>query len=367
MKVLMVDTVDLDFNGITDCIYQYLRAMERTDIKMDVLAGAELNHALENKFHQLGIRVFHICNRKQKPMQYVLKLIKLVKQNQYDIVHVHGNSATMVFELLGAKIGGCKIRIAHSHNTTCQHVREDKILRPLFYHLVTERFACGKAAGKWLYGKNRFKIIPNGRDLDKFTFDEEVRNKVRSELGLNDSFVVGHVGGFNRQKNQAFVLKVYSELLKLRKNTKLVLIGDGELKEFIQEMADKMHLRNQVIFTGSISNVEDLLSAMDVMLLPSIHEGLPLVVLEWQAEGLSCFLSDNITRECKLSDLVHYLPLSDGAKKWAQIINQENYPERMEAQKAGKNALKVGGYDIVENAEQLKQIYRNLAASGGKG
>ena len=137
MKLLWITTVEINYNGISDCMYQYLQAMDKSGMEIDILAVKPSNPEYEKRFRDLGCRVIHLDCRNSNPPLYTIRLAKLIRKQQYDLVHVHGNSATMTFDLLGAKLGGCKVRIAHSHNTSCTHVTEDKILRPLFYHLVT--------------------------------------------------------------------------------------------------------------------------------------------------------------------------------------------------------------------------------------
>lgn len=362
MKVLVIDTVDVAYNGITDCIYQYLKAMDRTGLRIDILAGTESIDEVVKKFQLIGSEVYHIGNRKRNPLMYAWRLGRFVSRNKYDIVHVHGNSATMTFDLLGAKLGGCGIRIAHSHNTTCQHITEDRILRPLFYCLVTDRFACGQKAGEWLFRKRDFKIIPNGRDLQKFSYSELDRKDYRRKLKLEDVLVIGHIGGFNQAKNQKFALEVFAEILKHDRRSKIVFAGEGELLEDVKKYAEELKVDDSSIFLGAISDVNKLLSAIDIMIMPSLHEGMPLVILEAQSEGVPCVLSDSITRECGISDLVKYLPLSEGAEKWAKVISGVKVVNRHEAQERGRRALKREGYDIRENARDLRILYEKLAA-----
>lgn len=360
MKILVIDTVDMNYNGITDCIYQYLHAMDHTDLHADVLAGTEANDEMVNKFRLIGSEVYHIGNRKKDPLGYAWRLGKLVKQNGYDIVHVHGNSATMTFDLLGAKIGGCRSRIAHVHSTSCEHMKEDKILRPLFYYLATERFACSQEAGEWLFGKKEYRIIPNGRDLRRFSYNEAARKEYRRKLNLKDDLVIGHIGGFNQAKNQRFALEMFAEVLKLRENSWIVFAGDGELLESMREFAKELKIENRVFFLGAISDIEELLSAIDIMVLPSLYEGMPLVALEAQAEGVPCIVSDTITRKCSVSSLVKFLSILDSKENWAKEVVQTVFIDRNESGKEGKKALKEAGYDIVENAKSLKILYQSM-------
>lgn len=360
MKILIIDTVDVDYNGITDCIYQYLNAMDHTDLQIDILAGTVVNSKTAAKFRIIGSEVIHIGNRKKDPFGYVWRLGKLVKQNGYDIIHVHGNSATMTFDLLGAKIGGCSTRIAHVHSTRCEHMREDKILRPLFYNLTTERFACSQEAGEWLFDKKDYKIIPNGRDLRRFSYRETAREEYRKRLNLKDELVIGHIGGFSQVKNQKFALEIFAEVLKMHENSWIVFAGDGELLEEMKAYAKELKVGKKAIFLGAVADVDKLFAAIDIMILPSLYEGLPLVVLEAQAEGLPCLVSDTVTRKCSVSDLVKFLPLSDDKENWAKRVVQISCINRNESCIEGQKALKKAGYDIIDNAKYLKKLYENM-------
>lgn len=363
MKLLWITTVEINYNGISDCMYQYLQAMDKSKMEIDILAVKPSNPEYEKRFLDLGCRVIHLDFRNSNPPLYTIRLAKLIRKQRYDLVHVHGNSATMTFDLLGAKLGGCKVRIAHSHNTSCTHVTEDKILRPLFYHLVTERYACGKAAGEWLYRGRSFTVIPNGRDLKRLTYSRELREKFRRQWNMEEAFVIGHVGSFNEVKNQEFTVDIFQKISEKNPNARLVLMGDGERMDAVKAQCQELGIAERVLFLGNVPNVAELLNAMDLMLLPSRHEGLPLVVMEWQASGLPCVLSDVITRECGLCDLVQYLPLDAGAEEWADVIADTRIPERENACRMGQKALKAAGFDLEENAQNLKEMYQRLIQS----
>ena len=242
--------------------------------------------------------------------------------------------AIMSIELLIAKLSGCQVRIAHSHNTTCDYKKVDKLLRPLFYHMYTDAFACGEEAGKWLYRKHPFIVINNGRDINKYRFDGEKRCKMRQQLGINDNtLLIGHVGNFNNQKNQKFLIMIFQEIINMNQDAKLYLMGEGSTREKLERLVDSLGLKDKVFFTGSITNIPDMLQAMDVMVFPSLHEGLPLVVVEWQIAALPCLISDTITKSCVYTKLIKFESLEKNYVEWAkQIIemklsNREQYAE----------------------------------------
>lgn len=263
----------------------------------------------------------------------------------------------MSIELYLAKLLGCKIRIVHSHNTTCDHKVIDKMLRPIFYKSYTKALACGEDAGRWLFKNRTFKIIKNGRDIKKYEFNKQKRIQMRNKLNIDDStLAIGHVGNFNAQKNQAFLLKVLDSLIKKEKNVKMFFMGDGELRKSIEEDSVKLGLSDYICFTGSISNVPDMLQAMDFMLLPSKHEGLPLVVIEWQIAGLPCIISDVVTKECAYMDSVYFLSLED-ENKWRDKILEIGRVERKENDFSILVNTQKNGYDLEKNIKELQNCF----------
>ena len=245
IKVLVINTLAIDYNGVTDCILQYLKAMDKKNMQIDILSTVSLNSELEKKFLRLGCTIIQLENRKQNPIMYVWKLAGLVRREKYNIVHAHGNSATLTFDMLGAFLGKCKVRIAHGHSTQCGSKLVDMLLRPFFYKLYTCGISCGKDVGDWLFKRHKFQILPNGRELSLYKYNVKNRQEIRVKYNLGNSLVIGHIGRFNKPKNQEFVLEIFMELQKLQKNAKLLLVGDGILFGNIQNCEIK-GLRNML-------------------------------------------------------------------------------------------------------------------------
>ena len=196
--------------------------------------------------------------------------------------------------------------------------------------------------------------MKNGVNLDKFCYSAEARDRMRKEYGLKDCRVIGHVGGFNRQKNHTFLLDIFSEAVKADPNARLVLIGDGYLRPQIEEKIKRLHLEEKILLLGLRSDVNELIQGMDVMVMPSLYEGLPLVAVEWQAAGLPVLLSDTITQEAKIADNVEFERLDAPAAVWAKRALQ------MSALPNNPNAaaqVRAAGYDIADNAQKLRQLY----------
>ena len=219
-------------------------------------------------------------------------------------------------------------------------------------------FACGQEAGKWLFGARPYQLIKNGRDIKEYKFDELKRAALRRQLEVhNEDLLIGHVGNFNRQKNQEYLINVFAELLQLNPNSWLYLMGDGKNKQKCMELADKLRISNRVIFTGSITNVPDMLQAMDVMVLPSLHEGLPLVVVEWQMSGLPCLVSDTVTNECVFTDLVYFMSLEEEYLKWENRIITLGKTDLLTNSKIAIDNAIEAGFDIELEASRLQEFF----------
>ncbi|MCC8155797.1 MAG: glycosyltransferase family 1 protein [Oscillospiraceae bacterium] len=316
----------------------------------------EVKPEIRKKIQDLGCTVLELPSRRTNTLNYFVSLVKVIRKQKIDVVHAHGNSGTLAIEMLAAKLGGCRKRIAHSHNTQCDQVKADKLLRPLLNVTYTIALACGEDAGRWLFGSRPFQILKNGRDFNIYSYNAQTRERVRLEYNLGNSLTLGHVGGFFEQKNHRFISRIYHEIVKMQPTAKLFMIGDGPLKPEIEELC--ADIKDNVIFTGSIDNVQDLLQAMDVMILPSLFEGLPLVAVEWQINGLPCLLSDKVTRECAATEQVEFVPLEAGESVWAEkAIQAADGCERSANSRAAKENLKKLGFDIRDNTTKLQNIY----------
>lgn len=362
IKVFHIMTSGLRREGISSTQLEFFRHMDQGAFKIFVAAVCDNDQEMIREFERIGCKVIEFPNRRKQTVRYFWKLISVMREMKPDIVHIHGSSAVMCIELLAAKMTGIRIRIAHSRNTTADHAKADRILRPLFNSLYTDGMACGEDAGRWLFGDKTFTVIHNGKDFQKFTYDEGVREVKRRELGLTDKMVVGHVGRINNQKNHEFLLKVFNEFQRKHTNAILYLMGNGELIGDVKQQAERMEIADKVIFAGSVEDVAERLQAMDIMVFPSRYEGLPNVVLEWQAEGLPCLISDRITQECIVTDWVEYASIDDAPLMWVDKMEQmlNKYTDRGNQAKQGIFALKQRGFDIEDSAKQLEDIYLKL-------
>ena len=360
MRILVVNTIGLEYEGITSSILSYLAAMDRKGMTIDFVAVKTPNPCILSEIEKMGCSVYRLPARNQRPAAYFLELRRLIARNRYDIVHAHGNSATLFVEMLAARMGGCRLRIAHSHSTFCEHPVFDRLLRTLFYLCYTDALACGEGAGHWLFSGRPFLVIPNGKDINKFAFDPQARMEYRKKYGLEKKIVIGHVGNFIRLKNHFFLIDAFRELAATDCTYQLVLIGDGPLRPEIEHRIWEYGLQERVLLAGRTHDVPHFLQAMDIMALPSLYEGLPNVVLEWQIAGLPCIVSDKVTSECKVTELVSFVPLEDGPAAWAEVFKKIKIPDRSAIDQQVRAKMAEAGYDIRENVKLLKAHYQQM-------
>ena len=354
MKVLLINTVPLASNGISTFIINSAIGLSKRNIDVTIAASNLVNDKLKQKLHNNNIKLVEFSNRNKQPFNYFNCLKKYLKENSFDVVHVNGNSTTMAIELLAAKLAKIRLRIAHSHNTTTEHPVVNRILYPIFEYSVNGRLACNNAAGEWLYKKKDFLVIRNGIDLDKYEYSDKDRQIIREKYNIHeDEKILGHVGVFNYQKNQSFLIKV---LKRLPQNYKLLLIGDGPDKKEVEKEIKKYNLIDRVIFTGNVENIPAYLSAMDIFVLPSRFEGQPFVLIEASASGLNNIVSDRVSRETNICENITYASLENFDEWKKQIVGAQKF-DRKKASKQNACILRSKEYDTLTNVAKLIEFY----------
>ena len=352
MKILHIPTGGLFSDGIGTFIYSYLEYMNLNEIEVTILATNKPLLEDKIKFKALGVQVVEIERKKSSILAYMRNFLKLLKTEKYDIVHVHGSSALMSVELSIAKIMGVPVRIAHSHNTTCNHILLDRILRPFFNTLYTQSWACGVKAGEWLFKNKQFKVIHNARDVEKYRFNSNSRQIFREMYSLKENVLtLGHVG--------RFLLDLMDELNSKNKNVKLFLVGEGEKIVDIKNDVKLRKLEDSIVFLNRYSDMQSFVSAMDIMLLPSLYEGLPLVAIEWQINGVQSFLSTTISDECVFTNSIQQLPI-DNVNIWVKAIEDFSYIDRIEKSIQNIDLAQKSNYDIRIEAKNLENMYKKL-------
>lgn len=310
--------------GIETFIMNVYRNIDRNKVQFDFLVHNEKKEFYDDEIEKLGGKIHRLTFKDDKNIfKYIRDLNNFFKNHkEYTIVHGHMQSMMPLY-LLIAKINGVKIRIAHSHNGNYEKTIKGTILHIFsrFARLFsTHNFACSDVAGKYLFGKNSYDIIYNAIDIDKFVFDGKVREEVRKKMCVENKFVIGHIGRFELQKNHRYLLKIM-ESLRDRKDIVLWLIGEGKLESDVKEYIVSNNLEEQVIILGLRNDVHKLYQAMDLFLLPSLYEGLPVVGIESQISGLNCIFSNNITSELKKTSKVEYIGISnEELQLWSESI-----------------------------------------------
>lgn len=361
VRVLMVLTVRFAKNGITNSVLNAISRLDPSRVRCDLVSPNEPDADAKAAFERTGGSVFVLDGRNRDPLAYMRALSNLIQKRQIEVLHAHGNSATLFVEMRAGIRGGAKARIAHSHNTTCKMKLADRLLRGAFYRSYTSAMACSAAAGEWLFPNRTFEVLNNAVETERFRFQEALRTEARAALGLEkDAFAVLHVGAFNAQKNQKFLIGAFAELLQTRAKAALLLVGDGENRALCEALADRRNIAQNVRFLGWRDDMPALFSAADAFALPSLHEGLPLSLIEAQCAGLTSFASDRVTREAALTELVSFHPI-DSERAFALALAKAEAQNREAASKEAICQIKAAGYDVSDNAEWLMRKYESLA------
>lgn len=351
--------------GVESVIMNYYRNIDKTKVQFDFICDNDSTDIPYEEIDKLGGKVILIPPY-QKIFQYHKELKRILKDGKYQIVHSHINTLS-VFSLFAAKCAKVPIRIAHSHSTTNSKEKKKnfikQILRPFSKIFATDYFCCSELAGRWLFGnkmyeKNKVFLLNNAIDLNKFCYDEKIREEKRKELGISkNTFVVGHVGRFVEQKNHLFLIDIFSELKKIKSDSILLLVGQGPLLSTVKEKVKKLNLENSVLFLGQRNDVNELYQVFDLFLLPSLYEGLPVVGVEAQATGNLCFLSNDMTKETKVLDSTVFMSLDDSANKWAKrILECSNSYKKHNTKEEVSNY----GFNIRNESNKLMDKYFEL-------
>lgn len=355
-KILMICTVEFEYNGITKVIKNILEYMDLSNYCVDMVVGDKYDATVKNsilpkinKFYDLGFR-------KQNLKKYISSIYKLMKNNKYDVVHIHGNSSTMSFESITARICHVKKIIAHCHNNKTTHPYLNTILNPFLKLTITDALACSDSAGRWLFGKYPFHIYKNGIEVEKYFYKIGIREKIRNQLELGNELIIGHVGLFNNQKNQRYLLSVLEALADQGINAKLLLIGNGPLESEFKKIASEKGLESRIVILEHRADVNELLMAMDVFAFPSKWEGFGIAILEAQASGLKCIASNNVSKEVNISEKLEYVSLED-LNKWVLLCSKTEIEGRVERSKDAIEKIIIKGYDVKSNVNKMVKEY----------
>lgn len=359
IRVLHV-VVNMNRGGAETLIMNLYRNIDRNLVQFDFLVHKN-EGAFEKEITALGGKIYRIPYITDVGhIGYIKALNKFfIEHNEYKILHSHMDSMSGLV-LQAANNAGIPIRISHSHNTQ----NEGNILGKIYKEFIktkiisnsTNLLACSEAAADWLFGRksDNALIIKNGVEGKRFQYSDELRRIKRSELGIADNnLVIGHVGRFYLQKNHAYLIEIFSELKKEYPNSLLLLIGDGPLKCDMEKKVEELKINDSVYFLGIRGDVEQLLQAMDVLVFPSHHEGLPLTIIEAQASGLKCVVSNAVPKAADIgANLITFIDLKADINKWVREASKK-YSRNESVSKH----LKKAGYDITYTAKETQNFY----------
>lgn len=356
----------MDRAGAETMIMNLYRNIDREKVQFDFLIHTEKRCDYEEEIEKMGGNIYRIKRFTGfNAISYYRQCRSFFNQHKYKIVHGHIGSCAALY-LTAAKRNGC-YTIAHSHNTYEKKISMHNAVYKFFSfftrYVADYFFGCSSEAGLSRYGKkvvssSKFTLFHNAIEVDKFSYDESIRRSIREKMGLRDCFVIGATGRLNYQKNPFGIVNILYETKKIKSNTRLLWIGnyDTDIGRDALEYAKELDVRDSIILTGVVSNVNEMLQAMDCFIMPSFFEGLGIAAIEAQAAGLPCFLSDRMPQEVHIVENSKFLSI-DSPKVWAKKISECNI-ERVDTSQQIKDA----GYDIYETAKWLQEFYLSLQA-----
>ena len=360
IRVLQVVTI-MNRGGLETMLMNYYRKLDKTKIQFDFMTNRLERGHYDDEIEALGGKIYRLSPIKPGNYnKYFKELDEFFKEHkEYKVVHSHINENSG-FVLKAAKKAGIECRIAHSHlsDLKLDYKYPFRVYaRRNLKGNVSDYFACSQRAGEWLFGKEisssgKVTVLNNAVDTEKFKINKDIRDKIRMELGIEDKKVIGHVGRFNPQKNHEFLIDVFNEVYKKDKGTVLLLIGDGYLKEKIEDKVKKLNLEQGVKFLGVREDIPEIMQAMDLFLFPSQFEGLAVVMVEAQAAGLKVITSTGVTKESDITNNVEFIDLSKGAEYWADIVLNSDFKKRDDI-----NLMVKKGYDSTNNVKWLSDFY----------
>lgn len=363
-KILHVVTI-MNRAGLETFIMNMFNEIDRDQFSFDFLVTHSEHGDYDDEINQLGGKIYKL-GTSYHPIPHIEPLIKsfrlykfLKSHKEYQIVHFHNSHAySSVLQVFPAVLAGVKGIIVHSHNSFAPHPQINKFFRPVLNLFNIQRLACSELAAKWLFGckYKQAKIIKNGIDTFKFQYNAKDRFRLRSELSLEEYPVVLHIGRFNYQKNHKYLLNVFYELLKLQPDAKLLLVGQGELEDEINNEINCLGLQDSVKLLGVRSDIPELLSASDLFLFPSLFEGLSVVLIEAQANGIPILTTNNIAHETIYSPNLYMLSLDIGMQNWAIKAQQLISSKRIDGSKFADRA----GFNMKMIVADMMSFYNSL-------
>lgn len=329
IRILIYGLTD-NLGGVENFLLNYISHFNFNIFQIDLISNTE-NPVFEEEFKRLGCNVYKVCSKRKNPFQFRKDMQKIFESNHYDIMWANLCGLANIDYLKYAQKYDVPIRIVHCHSGSNMFGVLKGYLHLINKHKIesvgTHYWACAYQAAQWFYPKNilshkNFSIVNNAINTNKFLFNERIRDQYRKKLNLNDKFVIGCIGRLSYKKNIDFLIQIMNELKDVERNIHLLIIGGGDLEDKLRERVRILKLDQNVSFLGVRDDIPQLLQAIDVFVMPSLVEGLPVSAVEAQAAGVHCLMSDTITTEIKITTLVKFLPIKgdEAIQKWIEAI-----------------------------------------------
>ncbi len=349
--------------GMENFVMNLYENIDRQRFQFDVIVHMRREDDYVDRIRQMGGRVYELPRLTKNPVANLRGIRKIVRENRYPVVIRHTPTALIAPQLLAAKRGGAAV-VCHSHNETDPKKFAHAVGRAMMKRMDIGRFACSERAGRWMFGKKDFQIVHNAVDIEKYRFDPEKRAAIREEFSLGERHLYGHVANFIRSKNHTYLMKIYAGIAGLDEDAAFVCIGDGELRSGVEEEAKALGIGDRVIFTGVRFDTDAWMSAMDVLIFPSLFEGLPLTLIEAQAAGLPCLISEAVTKDALVTEgLIAWESVEEEPLKWAKKAVQ--MAGRVWSRECQRESIARHGYDIRSLAKWYEEYFERMSRING--
>lgn len=349
--------------GVESYVINLYRHCDRQKLQFDFISSNNKKMAYAEEIQDLGGRIFQIPRIRDGAIAHYRGLHYVYSSQHYAGAYYATGVKLLNLDFFKyAKKYDVPVRVLHSHNSAQMPVsaldkwREENVEHRMDKYINTY-FACSKEAGKWMFGSRPYTVLSNGIDTQQFLYQQDKRSELRKQYRLDGKLVVGTVGRLAKEKNPFYILEIFAELKKINSNVVFLHVGDGPLRGQLEKKAQELEIENEYHFVGQTDRVTDYLNTMDVFLLPSKFEGFPIVLIEAQSAGLPCFVSNNITHDCKLTDRLYFLDINRKPSDWAYKVNQIDPNKRKDQSSIIVNA----GYDIHQTAQKFQNYF--LSAS----
>lgn len=369
-NILLVIFGDIHYGGVSVILQNLLEHMDRNDLSFTVYAFGDVTvPEVYEKYRDLGARVILGKHKSFSAKEISADLFRIMSEKKYDVVHCNTGGLTLtLLTMFISFIKGVPLRIAHSHaqnnngagKISARRSFKEKLYTSLIVLFSNKKMSCSAKAACHLFGDKagaKALILKNGIDSSKFSFNPETRKKTRSELHITDEDLFCHVGSFLKVKNHGFLIDIFKSIKDITPNSKLLLIGEGPLKDSIRKKAEDLNISNDIIFLGTTNEVYRYLQAADAFIMPSFSEGMPLVSVEAQAADLPTYLSDGVPAEAVITEKAKHIPLERTADFWAEFICSDLQSHPYTERKDRSHDISKSGYHISTSAEILRSIY----------